>query len=127
MNKRGQEELASWEFVKGVVLFVFVVILLAWAYKGIPDSKLNPLKAEDLSLTISSAFIVEGDLNFVYELDDEYYIDIDNKRVRLYKSEEGARGISEIFLDNNYNFGEQLSGKTKIVNIKKEGNKVVVS
>ena len=66
-------------------------------------------------------------LNFAYELGDEYYVDIDGKRVRLYKSEEGARGVSEIFLDDNYNFGEQLSGKTNVVNIKKDGKRVVVS
>lgn len=127
MNKRGQEELVSWEFVKGVVLFMVIVILLAWAYRGIPDSKLNPLKAEDLSLTISSIFITEGDLNFAYDLKDEYFIDIDGNRIKLYKSEEGTRGVSEIFLDGNYNFGEQLNRETNKVNVKKDGNRVVVS
>lgn len=127
MNKRGQEELVSWEFVKGVVLFMVIVILLAWAYRGIPDSKLNPLKAEDLSLTISSIFITEGDLNLAYDLKDEYFIDIDGNRIKLYKSEEGTRGVSEIFLDGNYNFGEQLNRETNKVNVKKDGNRVVVS
>ncbi len=127
MNKRGNEELTSWEFSKGVVLLVVIISLLAFAYRGIPDSRLNPLKAEDLSLTISSVFLVENDISFDYDLGEEYFIDIDNNRVRLYKSEEGARGVSELFLDNNYNFGEQLNKKTKLIKIKKEGNKVVIS
>ncbi|MBS3151413.1 hypothetical protein J4443_03490 [Candidatus Woesearchaeota archaeon] len=127
MNKRGQEEFVSWEFVKGVVLVILIVILSGWAYRGIPDSKLNPLKAEDLSLTISSIFLVEGDLNLAYDLGDEYYVDIDDSIIRLSRSEEGMKGRGEIFLDGNYNFGEQLNGKTELINIKKEGSRVVIS
>lgn len=126
MNKRGQE-LASWEFVKGVMLIVLIIILLAWAYRGFPDSKLNPVKAEDLSLAISSVFIADGDLNLAYDLGDEYYVSVDGNRIRLYLTEEGARGISEMFLDKNYNFGEQLNRETDTVNIIKSGNNVVIS
>ncbi len=126
MNKRGQE-FASWEFVKGAILVILIIILFAWAYRGIPDSKLNPVKAEDLSLTISSVFIADGDLNLVYDLGGEYYIDVDDNIIRIYKSEEGARGRSEMFLDEDYNFGEQLDKKTKTVNIRKEGKRVMVS
>ncbi|MEK6856433.1 MAG: hypothetical protein AABX49_00300 [Nanoarchaeota archaeon] len=126
MNKRGQE-LASWEFVKGVVLVVLIVILLGWAYRGIPDSKLNPVKAEDLSLSVSSVFIIDGDLNPVYDLGEEYYVSIDGNKLKLYLTEEGARGISEMSLDKNYNFGEQLNERSEKINIKKSGNSVVVS
>lgn len=126
MNKRGQE-LASWEFVKGVVLVVLIVILLGWAYRGIPDSKLNPVKAEDLSLSVSSVFIIDGDLNPVYDLGEEYYVSIDSNKLKLYLTEEGARGISEMSLDKNYNFGEQLNERSEKINIKKSGNSVVVS
>ena len=126
MNKRGQE-LASWEFVKGVVLVVLIVILLGWAYRGIPDSKLNHVKAEDLSLSVSSVFIIDGDLNPVYDLGEEYYVSIDGNKLKLYLTEEGARGISEMSLDKNYNFGEQLNERSEKINIKKSGNSVVVS
>ncbi len=126
MNKRGQE-LASWEFVKGVVLVVLIVILLGWAYRGIPDSKLNPVKAEDLSLSVSSVFIIDGDLNPVYDLGEEYYVSIDSNKLKLYLTEEGSRGISEMSLDKNYNFGEQLNERSEKINIKKSGNSVVVS
>ena len=126
MNKRG-EELAAWELVKGVILFIILLVLFAGAYRGIPDSKLNPVKAEDLSLSISSVFLVDNDLNLVYDLKDEYFLDIDGNRVRLYKTEEGARGVSELFLDKNYNFGEQLNKETSKINIKKDGTRVVVS
>lgn len=126
MNKRGQE-LASWEFVKGVVLVVLIIILLAWAYKGVPDSKLNTVKAEDLSLAISSVFIAGEDLNFVYDLGDEYYVSIDDNKLKIYLTEEGARGINKISLDRNYNFGEQLNEKSEKVNIRKSGNSVVIS
>lgn len=127
MNKRGQEELASWEFVKGVVLVVLIIILIGWAYRGVPDSKLNLLKAEDLSLTISSVFLVDGDLNFVYELGDEYSVYVDDDRIRIYRTEEGVRGTSEMFLDKNYNFGEQLNKKVEKINIRKDENSVRVS
>ncbi len=126
MDKRGQE-LASWEFVKGVILLVLIVTLLAWAYRGVPDSKLNSAKAEDLSLAVSSVFIIDGDLNLAYDLGDEYYVSVDDNRIKLYLTEEGARGISGMFLDGNYNFGEQLNGKIETVNIIKSGNSVVVS
>ena len=126
MNKRG-EEIVAWEFVKGAILFIILLVLLAGAYRGIPDSRLNSVKAEDLSLSISSVFLVDNDLNLVYDLKEEYFLDIDGNRVKLYKSEEGARGVSELFLDKTYNFGEQLNKKTSKVNIKKERNRVVVS
>lgn len=128
MNKRGQE-LASWEFVKGVILLILIMILLTWAYRGIPDSKLNPIKAEDLSLSVSSVFIADNDLNLDYELGGEYYVDVEGDYIRLYKSKEGARGVSELFLDEDYNFGEQLNTETKInhVDIRKERNRLVIS
>src|SRR3989344_2208497 len=121
MNKRGQE-LVSWEFVKGVILIILIMVLLAWAYRGVPDSRINKIKAEDLSLSVSSVFIVDDDLNFIYDLGEEYYIDIDEDRVKLYQLEEGERWADNLFLDGGYNFAEQISGKRSVINIMKEAN-----
>ena len=126
MNKRGQE-LVSWEFVKGVILIILIMVLLAWAYRGVPDSRINKIKAEDLSLSVSSVFIVDDDLNFIYDLGEEYYVDIDKDRVKLYQFGEGERWADNLFLDEGYNFAEQVEGKRSVVNIMKEGNRLVIS
>jgi len=126
MNKKGQEYTAitTMEYAFLVILAIFFSVAV---YNGLDDQKINQLKADDLAITIDSAFLLEDDANIFYGLGNEFNIDGELNRIRIYGSDIDNWGIKDLTVDGEYDFAEDISGKKDSVLIKKEGKRVVIA
>ena len=103
MNKRGQESYITLTGAELVFLVIFASMFGFIALKGVEEYRINQIKSEGLGLSISSVFIIDGDVNLNYDLGTENQVEVLSNSVRVYKSSKGKIGVSELSLDDGYN------------------------
>ena len=127
MNKRGQY--ATWETLEYVLLVILILFFSVVMVRGIEDKQLNQIKSEGLALTISSVFLIDGEMDVNYDLGKfDHNVKMDNQDLELSKrtSDPEKIGRSKITL-GEASFPGRFNKKTNNVLIEKKGGSVLLS
>ena len=127
MNKRGVGFI-TFETVELVFLISIIIFFGVLIYQGADEHALNQIKAEDLSLGISSMYLLDGDLGIDYELGNEPYdVSATGNYISVFKISKEKEGISKFSRPDGFEFAENVQGKNNKINVEKKGRAVLIS
>lgn len=113
------------EVVEYILLVTFALLLVFFG--GLTEKQVNQLKADDLSLSFDSVFLLDNDVTVMHDLGKQFSVEIINDRFHIYQNSNEYSGISGLSINSDYVPVDQLKGKTRNIKIEKKGKKVVVS
>ena len=126
MNKKGQEYVQS-ETIEYMLIVAIGVTVALMLFTSLKLEKYNAIRAEDLALTLNSAFIPKGDLNVEYDMGDvERQIIFEDGKIKTYIDDPIRERSGLLLLDENYVFRSN-DAKTSRLGIVKEKDKVDVA
>lgn len=127
MNKRGVGFI-TFETVELVFLISMIIFFGVLIYQGADEHALNQIKAEDISLGISSMYLLDGDLIVDYELGNELYdVRSTGNYISIFKINKEKEGISKFSRPDGFEFAENIHGKNNKVVVEKKGRAVLIS
>ena len=126
MNKKAQSYVQS-ETMEYIVLVAVAVAFMLAMNNALGMEKYNSLIAEDIALTINSAFITDGNLDIEYNLGSvDRSISYRDNKVRVYVSDVSREKSADISMSDNAQIKFTDKKDNKIL-IKKRGNSIEVT
>ena len=124
-SKKGQS-LIQIETVESVLLVAIAIMLFVLLNTSINMDKFNGLRADDLALTINSAFIPKGNVAMDYEMGSiNREVKFSDGVVGTFIDDPIREQKNLILIDGNYIF-ERRNANTNLLQITKLGDKVSV-
>ena len=127
MSKRGVGFI-TFETVELVFLISIIIFFGVLIYQDADEHALNQIKAEDISLGVSSMYLLDGDLNVDYELGDELYdVSSTGDYISVFKTSKEKEEISKFSRPDGFEFAENIQGKNNKIAIEKKKRAVLIS
>ncbi|MBI2507936.1 hypothetical protein HYV89_03205 [Candidatus Woesearchaeota archaeon] len=127
MSKRGVGFI-TFETVELVFLISIIIFFGALIYQDSDEHALNQIKAQDISLGVSSVYLIDGDLSVDYEFGEELYnVRSNGNYISVFKTNKEKEGISKFSRSEGFEFADNVQGKNNKILIEKKKKAVIVS
>lgn len=124
MDKRGQE----YSLDKALRLAIVILVAIGFAiyvYRAPNEERINGLKAIDFGLTLDSVSSLKDDISLNYDLGQGMNVKFGDKKIKMYKSDEGKAG--EAYFIENSNFVKLEDGRYENLFVVKKGTEIKIN